>query len=151
MGTMTVAYMNVGRGCVVTHVYLESCARKEVEICFVGECWVAITGWGTQSHLDYVILGSATKGSKLVALVKRDLLDSVELLVATGRSVVVEVGGCQIGGVYGQCSIGVHIMQGWLSLLAGWIGRENWLLLGDWNAYHHTWSLDERSGPGGKW
>ena len=30
MGTLTVAYMNVGRGCVPTHVYLGSCARKEV-------------------------------------------------------------------------------------------------------------------------
>lgn len=29
--------MNVGRGCVVTHVYLESCARKVVGFCFVGE------------------------------------------------------------------------------------------------------------------
>ena len=24
------------------------------------------------------------------------------------------------------------------------------MLLGDWNAHHHTWSLDGRSGPGGR-
>ena len=112
MCTMMVAYINVGTGCVVTPVYLESCARKEVEICFVGECWVTITGWGTQSNPDYVILGSVTKGSKVVVFVKKDLLDSIELVVATARAVVVEVGGCRIGGVYGKCGIGVHIMQG---------------------------------------
>ena len=33
-----------------THVFLESCARKEVGISFVGDCWVALTGDGTQSH-----------------------------------------------------------------------------------------------------
>ena len=53
--------MNVGRGCVATHVFLESCARKAVGICFVGECWVASTGNGTQSHPDYVMLGNASK------------------------------------------------------------------------------------------
>ena len=44
MGILKVAYMNVGRGCVAAHVFLESCARKEVDICFVGECWVARDG-----------------------------------------------------------------------------------------------------------
>ena len=24
------------------------------------------------------------------------------------------------------------------------------MLLGDWNAHHHTWSLDGKSGPGGR-
>ena len=42
------------------HVFLESCAHKEVGICFVGECWVALTCNGTQSHPDYVMLGSAS-------------------------------------------------------------------------------------------
>ena len=26
----------------------------------------------------------------------------------------------------------------------------DWVLLGDWNAHHHTWSLDGKSGPGGR-
>ena len=56
MGILKVAYMNVGRGCVAAHVFLESCGRKEVDICFVGECWVARDGNGTQSHPDYVML-----------------------------------------------------------------------------------------------
>ena len=40
IGRITAAYTNVGRGCVVMHVFLESCARKGVGIWFVGECWV---------------------------------------------------------------------------------------------------------------
>ena len=55
-----------------THVFLESCARKEVGIYFVGECWVALTGNGTQSHPDYVMLGSASKGTKVVVFVRRN-------------------------------------------------------------------------------
>ena len=50
MGVLIVAYMNVGRGCVATHVFLESCARMEVGICIIGECWVVLAGTGTQSH-----------------------------------------------------------------------------------------------------
>lgn len=69
--------MNVGRGCVVSHVFLVSCARKEVGICFVEECWVALTGTGTQSHPDYVILGSASRGTKVVVLIRRDLVGGV--------------------------------------------------------------------------
>lgn len=109
-----------------------------------------MTGSRTQSHSDYVILGSATKGTKVVALVRRDLVDSVELVVTTARAVVVVVVGCRIGGVYGKCGIGVHAMQDWLGLLAGWNRGGDWVFLGDWNTHHHTWSLDGRSGPGGR-
>ena len=35
-----VAYMNMGRGRVATHVYLERCVRRLVGVVFVGECWV---------------------------------------------------------------------------------------------------------------
>ena len=38
--------------------------------------------------------------------------------------------------------------------LAGYTGRMDqggdWVLLGDWNAHRHTWSLDGKSGPGGR-
>ena len=150
MGRIFAAYMNVGRGCVATHVFLESCAKKGVGICFVGEYWVARRGLGTQSHPDYVMLGHATKGTKVVSFVRRDLVDRVELVVATARAVVVEVGGCRVGGVYGKCGISVHAMRDWVDSMTGWIGGGDWALLGDYNAHHHKWSLDGRSGPGGK-
>ena len=133
-----------------THVFLENCARKEVGICFVGECWVAPAGNGTQSHPDYVMLGNAGRGTKVVVFVSRDLVDAVRLVAATARAVVVELGGCRVGGVYGKCGVSVHAMEDWLGTLGGWIGEGDWLLLGDWNAHHHTWSLDGRSGPGGR-
>ena len=46
-GTLKVAYMNLRRGCVVMHVFLEVCARRKVGVYFVGECLVARTGSGT--------------------------------------------------------------------------------------------------------
>ena len=117
--------MNVGRGCVATHVFLESCPRREVGICFVGECWVALAGSGTQSHPDYVMLGNASRGTKVVVFVKRDLVDAVRLVAVTARAVVVEVGGCRVGGVYGKCGVSVHAMENWLGTLEGWIGGGN--------------------------
>ena len=142
--------MNVGRGCVASDVFLESCARKGVEICFVGECWVAMSGNGTQSHPDYVMLGSASRGPKVVVFVTRDMVDGVNLVAATARAVVVEVGGCRMARVYGKCGVGVHAMRDWLCTLEGWIGGGDWVLLRDWNAHHHTWSLHAKSGPGGR-
>ena len=103
--------MNVGRGCVATHVFLESCTRKEVGICFVGECWVAPAGYGTQSHPDYVMLGNAGRGTKVVVFVRRDLVDAVRLVAAMARAVVVELGGCRVGGVYGKCGVSVHAIR----------------------------------------
>ena len=41
-------------------------------------------------------------------------------------------------------------MRDWLVSLEGWVGGEEWVLLGDRNGHHHTWSLDGRSGLGGK-
>ena len=75
------------------HVFLESCARKEVDICFVGAHWVARDGNVTQSHPDYVKLGSASRGTKVVVFVRKDLVDGVSLVAATARAVVFEVGG----------------------------------------------------------
>lgn len=57
MGTLKVAYMNLGKGCVANHVVLEVYARRKVRVCFVGEGWVARTGSGTQSYPDYVMGG----------------------------------------------------------------------------------------------
>ena len=136
--------MNVGRGWVAAHVFLGSCARKKVVIGFVGECWVARDGNGTQSHPDYVMLGSASRRTKVVGCIRKDLVNGVSLVTATARVVVVEVGGCRVGGVYGKCGVGVHAMRDWLGCLEGWTGGGDWVLLGDWNAHHHTWSLDRK-------
>ena len=54
-----------------------------------------------------------------------------------------------MGGIYEKCSIGVHVLRDWLDSMTGWIGGGDWAMLGDWNAYHHRWSLDGRSGPVG--
>ena len=125
-----------------TQVFLESCARKEVGICFVGECWVASAGNGTQSHPDYVMLENASRGTKVVVFVRKDMVDAVLLVATTARAVVVEVGGCRVGGVYRKWWVSVNAMEDWLGTLQGWIGGGDWVLLGDWNAHHHTWSLD---------
>ena len=116
-----------------TYVLLESCARKEVGICFVGKCWVAVAGNGTQSHPDYVMLGSASRGPKLVVFTRKDLVDGLGRIAATARVVVVEVGGCRVGGVYGKCGVGVHAIRDWLGYLEGWVGGGNWVQLGNWN------------------
>ena len=150
MGMLKMAYVKVGRGCVAMDLFLEVCARGKEGVCFVAECWVARTGSGTKLHPDYVMLGSTTKCSKVVVFVRRDLVDGVELAVATAHVVIVKVGGCNVGGIYGKCGIGVHDMKDWLGSMTGWVGRGDWVLLGDWNAHHHTWSLDGRSGLGGR-
>ena len=111
---------------------------------------MASAGSGTQSHPDFVMLGNASRGTKVVVFVRKDLVDAVLLVATMARAVVVEVGGCRVGGVYGKCGVSVNPMEDWLGTLQGWIGGGDWVLLGDWNAHHHTWSLDRRSGPGGR-
>ena len=121
MGMLKMAYVKVGRGCVAMDLFLEVCARGKVGVCFVGAWGVARTGSGTQSHTEYVMLGYATKGTKVVVFVRRDLVDGVELTVAMAHVVIVNVGGCKVGGVYGKCGIGVHGMKDWLGSMTGWI------------------------------
>ena len=75
---------------------------------------MGMTGNGTRSHPDYVMLGSASRGTKVVVFIRKDLVDGVSLVVATARVVGVEVGSCQVGGVYGNCVVGVHAMRDWL-------------------------------------
>lgn len=73
----------------------------------------------------------------------------MNLVLARAGAAIVKVGGCRVGGIYGKCGVWVHDMRGWLDTLAMWIERGDWVLLGDWNTHHHTWSLYEKSGPGG--
>lgn len=111
--------MNIGRGCVVTHVFLESCARNGVGICFVGKCWVDRDGRGTQSHLDYVILGSVSRGTRVTAFVGKHITDAVQSVVTSASALIVVVGDVQIEGVYRKCGARVHEMGKWLQMLQG--------------------------------
>ena len=60
------------------------------------------------------------------------------------------MGRCRVGGVYEKYGVSVHAMVDWPGTLEGWVGGGDWVLLGDWNAHYHTWSLDGKSGPGGR-
>ena len=72
---------------------------------------MALADNGTQSHTDYVMLGNAGRGTKVVVFVRKDLVDAVLLVATTARAVVVEVGGCRVGGVYGKCGVSVNPME----------------------------------------
>ena len=107
-GGVRVMYMNVGRGVHATHEYLERCARGDVAIAFVGECWVERkSDKGTQSHPDYVRLGSVSGGAKVACHVRRDVADYCSLVCCANRFVCVELGGVRFGGVYGKCGASV--------------------------------------------
>ena len=151
IGGVRIMYMNVGRGVHATHEFLERCARGNVVIAFVGECWVERrSDKGTQSHPDYVRLGSVSGGAKVACHVRRDVADFCSLVSCTSRFVCVELGGVRLGGVYSKCGASVHEMSRWLEGVQGSIGNGRWILIGDWNAHHAQWSLDGRSDPVGR-
>ena len=144
------AYMNVGRGCGATHEFLEWCARRGVGVAFVGECWVERKdGRGTQSHPDCVRLGGISVAQRVTCFVLRTLVDRCWLVECAHRFICVEVGGVRIGGVYGRCGERVHDMERWLEGIRKVVGVGRWVLLRDWNAHHHAWSLYEKGGPNG--
>ena len=144
-------YMNVGRGCDATHEFLESCARRDVGVAFVEECWVERKGGGgTQSHPDYVWLGSVSVAQRVACFVLRSLVDVCRLVECADRFVCVEIGGVRIGGVYGRYGERVHDMERWLEGIREVVGVGRWVLLGDWNAHHSAWSLDGRNSPNGR-
>ena len=55
-----------------------------------------------------------------------------------------------MGGVYGRCRECVHDMERWLDGIQEVVGVGCWVLVGDWNAHHYAWSLDDRGGPSGR-
>ena len=66
-------YQNVGEGTDATQEYLESCARGDVVVAFVVECWVAtVGGKGTQSHPNFVCIRGFLKGARVAVLVRQD-------------------------------------------------------------------------------
>ena len=150
-GGVRVMYMNVGRGVHAMHEFLEKCARGNVVVAFVGECWVERkSDKGTQSHPDYVRLGSVSGGAKVACHVRRDVADFCSLVSCVSRFVCVELGGVRFGGVSSKCGASVHKMSRWLEGIQGSIGNGRWILIGDWNAHHTRWSLDGRSDPVGR-
>ena len=98
-GNVRGMYMNVGRGVNATHEYLEGCARGGVGIAFVGECWVECkSDKGTQSHPDFVRLGSVSGETKVACHVRRTMADYCSLFSCTNRFVCVELWGVRFGG-----------------------------------------------------
>ena len=106
--------MNMGRGCVATHEYLERGARSSMGVAFVGECWVERGGQGIQPHADYVWLRCVSAAHGVMYFGLHSLLDVCPLVECAHQFVCVGVEGLQIGGVYGQCGERVHDMEKWL-------------------------------------
>ena len=71
-------------------------------------------GCGTQSHSDYVSVGSVSVAHRVACFVLRSLVDASRLVDCAHQFVCVEVGGVRIGGVYGRCGKHVHEMERWL-------------------------------------
>ena len=61
-----VGYQNVGRGSGSTHVLLERCAEKGVDIIFVGECWKSLDNKATTTHGQYVLGSEVREGSQVM-------------------------------------------------------------------------------------
>ena len=137
VGCVRVIYMNAGKGVNATHEYLERCARGGVGIAFVGECWVERkSDKGTESHPDYVRLGTVSGGAKVAYHVSRSVADCCSLVSYTNRFVCVNLGSVRFGEVYSKCGASVHEMSGWLESIQGSIVGGWWILIGDWNAHH---------------
>ena len=131
-GGVRVMYMNVGKEVDATHEYSERCARGGVEIAFVGECWgERKSNKGTQSHPDFVRLGSVSGGAKVACHVRRTVADYCSLVCCENRFVYVELGGVRFRGVYSKYGASVHEMTGWLESIRGSIGDGRWVLIGD--------------------
>ena len=123
-GGIRVMYMNVGRSTDATYEFLESCARGSIAVAFVGECWIEKTsGTGTQSHLDYVCLGSVSGGGKVACNVQRDLVDFCMLVGCENRFVCVEIGGVCITGVYSKFGAQVNEMLHLLGRIQELVGN----------------------------
>ena len=126
------AYMNVGRGHIATHDFLERCARDSVGVVFVGECWVERRrGRGTQLHPDYVRLVSLSKAHRVTSYVLQSMVDASSLVECANRFVCLEIEGVQIGGVYGHYGERVYDMERWLEGICEVVGVGHWVLLGD--------------------
>ena len=143
--------MNMGRSADATHEFLEGCARGDIVVLFVGECCVEKkSGVVTQSHPNYVRLGSVSGGEKVACHVRRDLVNCCVLVGCENRFVCVEIGGVRIGEVYSKCGARVYEMLHYLSRVQELVEVGRWILIRDWNAHHAEWSLDGRSDPVGK-
>ena len=84
-----------------------------------------------QSHPDYVRVGSVSAAHRVACFILRSLVDICRLVECAHWFVCVEVGGVQIGGVYGRCGERVHDMGRWLEGIWEVVGVGRWILLGD--------------------
>ena len=87
-----VAYQTVGGGVEATHEFLEFCKREQVGVAFVDKCRVRKQGGSTQTHPSYVIVGRVTRDSRVVAHVRRDLVEACRLVVSETRFIYLQVG-----------------------------------------------------------
>ena len=145
-----VAYQNVGGGVEATHEFLDFCKGKQVGVAFVGECRIGRQGGSTQTHPSYVIVGRVSKDSRVVAHVRRDLVEACRFVVSETQFVCLQVGDYRFRGVYGKCSSTVDRMNARLEGVKSSLRNCRWVVFEDWNASHERWSLDGGSNTGGR-
>ena len=145
-----VAYQNVGGGVEATHEFLEFCKGEQVGVAFVGECRVGRQGGSTQTQPSYVIVGRVSKDSRVVANIRRDLVEACRLVVSETRFVYLQIGDYKFGGVYSRCGSTVARVKSWLEGVGSSLRDCRWVVLGDWNASHERWYLDGGSNTRGR-
>jgi len=86
------AYQNIAGQCKGTHMFLEWCKKRRIDIVFVGEVWMDKKETGIQSHPSYT-LGSKVEKRKRTMVYWRKKMDAVVKVISEDKRLALWRGG----------------------------------------------------------
>ena len=76
-----IGYQNVGGSNKQQHAWLEECRQREVDIIFMGECYILKSGLVTINMLGYELVTEVKVGIRVVAYWRQRMSDVCEVII----------------------------------------------------------------------
>jgi len=111
------AYQNIAGKYKVTHMFLEWCKKRRIDIVFIGEVWVDKKRTETQSHLSYILGLKIEKGKQTIVYWRKKMDSVVKVIREDKRLALVEVWGHKLGGIYVDRKLSEERWREWLEVL----------------------------------
>lgn len=102
---MKIGYQNVGGGNKQQHAWLEECWQREVDVIFIGECYIPKRGLGMMNMMGYELVTKVKAGTRVVVYSRQGMGDICEVIMDEVDAIGIKWQGRKIVGVYGRTKV----------------------------------------------
>ena len=112
--------------------------------------WIAKGKVATINQMGYELVIEIRKSTKIAAYWKQGMGDMCEVIIDEDRAIGIKCGRKRVVGVYAKGNDSRRGYEEWVERVARNIRSRDGVVMGDWNAYHESCSLDRGTSTNGR-